>query len=166
MILAVAALVLTVALPVPADEHVNIETEWLTYAGTNQGIPVLIQPDIYLPPPECDVPGTGGVKFCETLQNETLGHPDHAAINVRDDEGPRVGFVYRFVNETSGAILSSGSACGHVNDRVPHEGNGSNQNATELQVYPDLLTSAMLCGSPTIYTGTVVVTWRYIGTVE
>lgn len=176
MILAVAALVLTVALPVPADEHVEIETEWLTYTGTNLGIPTLVAGTLWVSPSTCDEAGVAGVKFCDALDpdlnNETeRGYPDRVAINVRDDMGPRVGFAYQFVNATTGSILWSGFSCGHVNELVPHTDQGPeadpffDQNATELRVFPDALESALLCGSPTISTGTVVVTWRYNATV-
>lgn len=215
MMVAVAALVLAVALPVPADDSESdlIKTEWLSYLGPNQVVPTILLGDVWVASAPCDEAGIGGVAFCETLQNETK--PDRVAINVRDDLGPRVGFYYEFWNSTAGEVLWWGYACGHVNDLVPHTGQGGNTfdlDPDELVVIPDTLESLVLgqsmsipshrlpgepvideanealenltgeenlipyetpgiggipapCGSPTLGTATVTVTWRYNATV-
>jgi hypothetical protein len=175
MMLAVAALVLSAAIPAPASHEDVLRTDWLDYAVTNTQVPVdeltlgifgKIHPEPISAP--CDEAGIGGVRFCEGLQrtaNDTM--PNYVNIDVRDDLGPRVGFYYKF-ESASGSTLRQGYACGNVNYYVPHSDLGSENktapwfpDAVALVVTPDIWTSAQLCGSPTVVTGTVTVTWRY-----
>jgi hypothetical protein len=156
---AAIALVIMASLPAaPASHDNNLKTEWYPYVANDLVLGVALAP--------CDTTGTGGVRFCATLQDPD-SRPDRLLIDIREDAGPRVAGYYMFLDAQGDDIPASqggqGYFCGAINHFVPATDwviNKAFDILLDEDTAGDLDASGAACGSPGTL-GKVTVVWRY-----